>query len=220
MLAAYHTAITRRALESHFGRAALTNIIKANLRQDSLAGLIGHPEYHFDDNSFEASRAYMEEQRGMIPASLLRGEAGAAHAAFGRLLHTAQDFYAHTDYVARWLARFDAAAPPPPSEIDAVDPGLFSSPHLRSGRVNYVLEVLVLLPGLRGLILPHMAADSHARMNLDSPASSPLFEYAFEAAVKRTVYEFEQVKVQLADELLERFLHRTATSMPPADFAR
>ncbi len=205
MLAAYHTAITRRALEPHFGHAALARIIRANLGQDSLFGLVGHDEFHFDNDAFEASYAYMDEQRGAIAASLERGDADSAHAAFGRLLHTAQDFYAHTDYAARWLARFDGAATPPPSEIDAIDPGLLSSPSLRSARVNYALEALVLLPGLRGLILPRMAADSHARMNLDSPASGPLFEYAFEAAVKRTVYEFEQVKVQLTDDLIERF---------------
>lgn len=205
MLADQHIAITRRALESHFSRAALEIIIKANLGQDSLSGLIGHPEYHFDDNAFEASRAYMDEQRRMISASLLRGNAASAQAAFGRLLHTAQDFYAHTDYAARWLSRFEGGTLPPPSEIDPVDPGLLASPDLRSGKVSYLAEALVLVPGLRSLILPRLPADSHARMNLDSPASGRLFEYAFEAAVKRTVYEFERVKLQLTGDLIERF---------------
>lgn len=205
MLADQHIAITRRALEPHFSRAALETIIKANLRQDSLSGLIGHPEYHFDDNAFEASRAYMDEQRRMISESLLRGDTASAHAAFGRLLHTAQDFYAHTDYAARWLSRFEGGTLPPPPEIDPVDPGLLASPDLRSGKVAHLAEALVLVPALKSLILPRLPEDSHARMNLDSPASGPLFEYAFEAAVKRTVYEFEQVKVQLTDALIECF---------------
>lgn len=204
MLVAQHTAITRRALEPHFGRAALDAILKANARQDSPAGLIGHPEYHFDDDAF-AGRAYMDEQRRMISESLSRGDAASARAAFGRLLHTAQDFYAHTDYVTRWLARLEGGTLPPPSEIDPVDPGLLASPDLRSGKVAYLAEVLVLVPGLRRLILPRLPADSHARMNLDSPASGPLFEYAFEAAVKRTVYEFEQVKAKLSSEQLHLF---------------
>jgi hypothetical protein len=34
--------------------------------------------------------------------------------------------------------------------------------------------------------------DSHAWMNLDKPAAGALFPYALEAAVQRTVLEFEQ----------------------------
>lgn len=205
MLAAQHIAITRRALESHFNQSALARIIKANLRQDSLAGLVAHPEYHFDDNAFEASRAYMDEQRRAIPASLLRGDAESAHTAFGRLLHAAQDFYAHTDYAARWLARFDGGTPPPAAEIDPVDPGLLHAPPLHSCKMYYPLELLTFVPGLKGLILPRLPADSHARMNLDSPASGPLFDYAFEAAVKRTRLEFEQIKTGLSKGLLILF---------------
>lgn len=158
MLVAQHTAITRRALEPHFNRAALEAILRANARQDSLSGLVGHPEYHFDDDAFDAGRAYMDEQRRRIFESLLRGDAASARAAFGRLLHTAQDFYAHTDYVTRWLSRFDGGTLPPPPEIDPVAPGLLASPDLRSGKVAYLAEVLVLVPGLRRYCLQSSCA--------------------------------------------------------------
>jgi len=43
-----------------------------------------------------------------------------------------------------------------------------------------------------------MPADSHARMNLDHPGRGPLFPYAMEAAVARTVIEYDRVLAALA----------------------
>ncbi len=118
MLIQYHKSITRRALSEHFSPHALDAILAANIKQDDLlTGQIGHDEYHFDNNAIAESDRYLEEQRVLTITALQYDNLSAAWAAFGRLIHTAQDFYAHSNYVDLWLARFDGQAPLPPSEI-------------------------------------------------------------------------------------------------------
>jgi len=63
MDAPYHRQITIAALERQFSPRALEAIIAANLGQDSLRGLVGHPEYHFDDSAFKRSYAYLDAQK-------------------------------------------------------------------------------------------------------------------------------------------------------------
>jgi hypothetical protein len=87
--------------------------VQANLDQDRLSGLVGHDEFHFDNNAFEKSYAYIEEQRAIVVSSLMPGDANTAWEAFGRFLHSAQDFYAHSNYITLWLDRFNGQAPPP-----------------------------------------------------------------------------------------------------------
>src|SRR6185503_12531594 len=111
---------------------ALAAITYANVQQDRLAGQFGHDEFHFDNNAFEKSYAYIEEQRALTVSSLQKPDADSAWAAFGRFLHTVQDFYAHSNYVTLWISHFAPStrsseagqALPAPSEIDALDPGL------------------------------------------------------------------------------------------------
>ena len=59
----YHIQITRQAVEEHFSSRALNTVIKANTKQDRLAGQLWHPEYHYDDSQFELGDAYVDEQR-------------------------------------------------------------------------------------------------------------------------------------------------------------
>jgi hypothetical protein len=202
MLISVHARIVRQALAARFSPHALRLILKANLGQDALSGQLGHDEYHFDNNAFEAGRAYIAQQRGLVFAALQQGEPPAAWAAFGRLTHAAQDFYAHSNYVDLWLRRADSAAP---ERIDPLDAALHASPELRSGKVYYPLDALYFVPGLRRLALAFLPRDSHGHMNLDSAASGPRFEYAFAAAVRRTEWEFEQVNTQLTEEARRRF---------------
>jgi hypothetical protein len=61
------------------------------------------------------------------------------------------------------------------------------------------------VPGLRRLALSILPRDSHAHMNLDSAGQGPLFEYAYQAALKRTVSEFEDLRSSLPPELLALF---------------
>jgi len=124
MLTRYHVEICQRALSDAFHPTALEVLITANVAQDDLRGQIGHPEYHFDDSAFDAGYAYMEAQRRLVQDSLEMGDEPAAWRAFGRLTHAAQDFYAHSNYLALWLARFPVDSPPAPQDVIPLDPAI------------------------------------------------------------------------------------------------
>jgi hypothetical protein len=201
----YHRDITARALESAFSPRALQVIVRANTGQDGLRYQFGHDHFHFDSNQFRAAYAYIEEQRAHVTDSLTRGDADPAWQAFGKLTHTAQDFYAHSNYIPLWLDSFNGATPPPPPEVDPVSPEILQSPNLRSGKLYYPFEALTFIPKLGKLFIPLLPRDSHAHMNHDSPDDSPLFDYVFQAAVKRTHYEFEQTTAAIPRNLLITF---------------
>lgn len=200
MLKPVHEKMLRSAVGDKFSPRALRVITDANVRVDSLLNILGHIEYHFDDNAFEESRAFMESQRALIGPALERRDAKAAWEAFGRLTHTAQDFYSHSNYVDLWLAIQPNGLVPGPKEIDPLDDALVENPSLRSGKMYLPLGLLSFVPGIKKLVIPRMPRDSHAWMHLDSAERGPLFEYAFHAAVKRTRYEFESVMKGLTKE--------------------
>jgi hypothetical protein len=205
MLKRYHIDLLHLALDDVFSPRALQSIIAANVYQDRLRGQIGHDEYHFDNNAFEKSYAYIEEQRALTVASLMANDAPSAWSAFGRLTHTAQDFYAHSNYIELWLARQPNGAAPDPSEVPPLDTDLTNSGQLRSGKVH-PLELLTLIPGLRPLVMPFLPRDTHGWMNLDSAACGPNFRYAFQAAVKRTKIEFESMIKDVPEDLIRLFV--------------
>lgn len=205
MLKAVHADILCRALNGTFSSRALEIIIAVNLGQDNFRGWIGHDEWHFDNNAFDKSQAYIDAQRALIRPALEKEKAVEAWQAFGRLTHAAQDFYAHSNYVDLWLAGQSDGERPIPEEIEPLDPALLHSPALRSGKLYYPLEALSFIPGLNRLVIPLLPHDSHAKMNLDSGASGPRYEYAFQAAQKRTNYEYHQATRDLRSELSEVF---------------
>ena len=205
MLKPVHARIMRRALDGKFSARALAVIIDANIWVDSLPNLLGREELHFDNNAFDRSRAYIEEQRALIQPALERGQPRPAWKAFGRLTHTAQDFYAHSNYVDLWLACQRDGMVPSASEIDPLDDALVENPSLRSGKMYFPLGLLSFVPGLKKLVIPRMPRDSHAWMNLDSEARGPMFEYAFHAAVKRTRFELHTMAKILSPELYRLF---------------
>jgi hypothetical protein len=209
LLVKYHKSITRKALSGDFRTHALGNILAANLKQDDLlAGQIGHDEYHYDNNAIAASDRYLEKQRALTISALRDNNPPAAWAAFGRLIHIAQDFYAHSNYVDLWLARFDGQSPHPPSEIAPLMDELIHNPELRSGVLYYPLEILAFIPLVKRIVIPFLPKDSHAHMHLDSPARGERFDYAFEAAVKRTKLEFELVKAELSNTQVALFCEK------------
>ena len=185
MLIPIHEEMTREALGEHFSPRALEIIIAANRKQDAIRGQIGHDEFHFDNNAIERGLRYINEQRGFVLASLLSPGVLSAWIAFGRLTHTAQDFYSHTNYISLWLDQHPGTPPTPP-EIDPVQKSLIRSPGLRSGKIYLPMDALYFVPFLRKFALKLLPEDSHGKMNLDSPAQGPRFEYARAAAVKRT----------------------------------
>ncbi len=248
MQALYHRQVLQRALGARLSARALAAITRANLGQDSLSGLLNHPDYHFDDNLFAEGLKYIEDQRARAVSVALRRPA-EAWAAFGRLSHAAQDFYSHSNYVALWMERITPHPAPakrpigkppmgrgsplphlrsqptaaqsqteqmgeagrglPPIEtIDGLDPDLLTHPRLRSGRVYWPVEALWILPPFRPLVKLVVPKDSHAWMNLDSPASGPLFPYSIEAAVQRTAFEFERTLALIGEEKGEEAVRR------------
>ena len=94
MNTATHVQITTEALRDRFQPGSLPLIIRANLAQDRLTKLVGHPEIHFDGSAFAASERYVEQQRQKAVQAISRRDRRVALHAFGRLLHGRQDFYA------------------------------------------------------------------------------------------------------------------------------
>ena len=203
----YHQKILTHALQTRFSPRALEIIIAANLRQDSLSGLIGHPEYHFDDSAFAEGQAYIEEQRDIIFDCLHTGKPiEEAWRALGRLTHAAQDFYAHSNYVQLWAAALqpdDGRATM--SNITPLAEDILDDERLHSGKV-YWLEVISFIPALRPLARRLLPKDSHAAMNLDTPLSGPLFPAAMAAARKRTLHEVDVILAEITEEEKVRFL--------------
>ena len=204
MLIPIHEEMTREALTNRLSPRALAVVIAANRKQDALSGQIGHNEYHFDNNAIDEGHRYIKEQRGFVLASLLSPGVLSAWIAFGRLLHTAQDFYAHTNYIPMWLDQHDGTPPAPP-EVDPVQKSLIESPKIRSGKIYLPMDALYFVPFLRKFSLALLPHDSHGKMNLDSPKQGPRFEYARAAAVKRTQHEFEILEKILTPEMLSKF---------------
>jgi hypothetical protein len=202
MLKDHHVEICTQTLTNHFSPVALEVIIAANLNQDSLFGLVGHPQYHFDDSAFERSYAYLEKQRQIVQHVLAeKGKLTAAWKAFGRLTHAAQDFYAHSNYLTLWQDTFPDGLLPPPEQVAALDKALLAHPDLVSGRVYFGEAMMFLLPPLAGWFKQRLPRDAHAWMNLDSPEQGPLFPYAIEAARQRTIYEYDLLAEHIKQEL-------------------
>lgn len=206
MLRQYHIEMTREALGDFFSERALQIITTANINQDRLAGQFGHDEFHFDNNAIDKGNRYINEQRGYVVASMLLPTCPDWYA-FGRLLHSAQDFYAHTNYVTLWLDSKNGTPPPAP-EIDALQKDLLRSPNLRSGKTYFPIELLYFIRPLRSFSLKLLPKDSHGWMNLDEPEKGFKFDYAIRAAVKRTKHEFELLQKLLSKEMLAKFVDK------------
>ena len=208
MLTQYHIEIMLTALGDRFSPRAMSAIAYANVNQDRLSGQFGHDEFHFDNNAFEKTYAYIEEQRALTVSALQKTDVLSAWSAFGRMTHTLQDFYAHSNYITLWLARFDGQALPPSSKVDPVDLSLIQSPDLRSGKVYYPFELLYFIRKTRAFSLRWLPKDSHAWMNLDSPEQGFKFDYAMQAAIQRTVIEYEKTTQGFSGEMCKLFLDR------------
>lgn len=207
MLTQYHIEIMFESLGDHLGARALGTMTQANINQDRFAGMFGHDEFHFDNNAFERTYKYIDEQRELVGTSLHDKDALSAWEAFGRMTHSIQDFYAHSNYVTLWLDRFNGSPPPPPPEIDPLDPKLIHHQDLRSGKTYPPIEWLYYVEWIRPYVLPLIPRDSHAWMNLDSPEQGHQFEYAMQAAIKRTRIEYEKTMTGLSKELIHLFVN-------------
>ncbi|MCX7755062.1 MAG: hypothetical protein N2117_07425 [Anaerolineales bacterium] len=187
----YHRAITEEVLRPFFAPAALEEIIRANVGQDALRYQFGHDHFHYDNSAFRAGDAYLAEQRRQVIETLQQtGPVSVARAAFGRLTHSAQDFYAHSNYITLWRERNPDAAP---EQIDPLLPEILADARLVSGRIYAPLEYFSFFSLFAPLVLPLLPRDSHAWMNKDDPAR-PGFQEAYVAARKRTRLELEEIR--------------------------
>ncbi len=203
----FHRAITEQALRPVFSPVALEAIVQANLGQDALRYQFGsHDHFHYDNSAFSAGDNYLREQHQLVLDALQTDQAASlAHSAFGRLTHTAQDFYAHSNYVSLWREQNPGSGP---QAIDPLQPELLHDPRLCSGQIYAPLEYLSFFPALKPLVLPRLPRDSHAWMNKDDP-SRPDFDYAYAAAVQRTALELETLRRELAPLHFPRFTGQT-----------
>lgn len=194
MKSRYHIEITQKALDEHFSQDALETIIQANIRQDRISYQFKHDYIHFDGNAFESGFRYIADQKDILIASVNSADFITARKALGHICHSWQDYYSHSNYVKLWLEINGASSP---QKIGHDDKRIMDHPELRSG-INYGLtDLLALLPILGKFVKPLMPADSHAKMNLDSPQSGFHFGYAYYAALKRTEALFENLIIEL-----------------------
>jgi len=193
--AIYHQQVLQRAVGGRVSARALAAMLAANLDQDSLRGLL-RPEIHFDNSLLAEGLAYVESRR---TAAATAERPALAWDAFGRLSHTVQDFYSHSNYVALWLERFAPGEWPAPVRIDGLDAKLLHNPRLFTGHIYLPLEALCLFPFMRRWVRPLLPRDAHAWVNLDGPETGPLFPYSLEAAVQRTAAEFERTLAAIGE---------------------
>jgi len=210
MIAFYHKKITCEALSSFFSERALHNIVKANLRQDSIIGQLFHNEYHFDNNKISEGITYIQQQKIMVLDFLTSGSIKKSWHALGRLVHSAQDFYAHSNYISLWIDSLDKKIPQI-EDLSTLDPKIIKNPNFHSHIAYFPLDFIGLLPGMAKRVKVHLPLDSHANMNLDSPESGENFHWAYHAALKRTIQEFSNLKDTIVNkniDLLQMFLDK------------
>jgi hypothetical protein len=190
MIAKYHRQMLKHVLGAHFNQPDLNIITRANLHQDWPRGQL-HPEYHFDNSTFTKSEAYIQQQRQIALEALLSHNREDALSAFGRLLHTRQDFYAHSNWVRLQVEKqggLDNCAP----EAVPLCPDPLSQPNLISGNASIPRWLLYRIPILGSFVKRfYFPQDSHEAMNLDSPKQGPLFAYALSAATRHTQHELD-----------------------------
>ena len=202
----YHSEICQKAIGTHFSEKTLEIIIAANHKQDGLfTGLVGHPEYHFDDNKFDDSCAFVNEQHLIVRKSISLSDLESAWIAFGRLLHAVQDYYSHSNYIKLWMDTYSPGKLPILKDFSGVDETILNSDELYTARVYYPLEALTYFEFMRPILRPVLPADSHANMNLDSPIMGELFPYAMEGARHRSEFEYKKIIEKFDSDKIRKF---------------
>jgi hypothetical protein len=187
----YHATLLRRAAPAGFSRSTLLlHIIPANLAVDLNQK---DDRLHFDNSSFAAGAEHIE-------ALWARIEAGSDRMpSFGKLTHTVQDFYSHSN----WVELHQHLSPLPVWDL--------SMASLPADAVSGTY------PG-RARVAGQTAPPTHAALNKDSPfawfsptgrrvvADGPnrgrtLFELGYDAALAATRVQFDRLMRALADSI-------------------
>lgn len=183
MKSRYHREITQIALQKRFSQPAFTEVIRGNLVQDRLDYQIGHDHFHLDNSAFAAGFSSFHQQWDRIISAIATQNFSQGRQAFGRLPHTWQDFPSHSNYVR---IRTKLNPNKAPGEIPPDENETLMHSQRRSSNIYSLTELSTLLLGILLMLQPQMPAGSHTRMNLDEPKSSPLSDFAYEMALKRT----------------------------------
>ena len=200
MISKYHVQITTDAVGGRFDSQSLSTIVRANLGQDRLLNLLGHPEIHFDDSQFAVSEDYIQQQRQQAVVAMVEQQnRTVALQALGRLLHGRQDFYAHSNWVALWVDRNGGLDRVTPDQVAlCLDP--LAEPALISGTSSafhyLACRVPIYGPFHQRRFVP---ATCHEAMNLDDPSRGPLFPFAIAAATRHSALELDMLLKQLSD---------------------
>lgn len=198
MQARYHIQITHAAVGDRFTQSDLQRIVRANLSQDRLPNLVLHPELHFDGGALREAQAYISQQRRLAVRLLMHGDRAGALDAFGRLTHTRQDFYAHSNWTALWVVRHGGPDRVTPDQVE-ICPNPLAVPGLISGKASVIHFLACRIPLYGRWHARHMTPhDDHEAMNLDHPGRGPMFSYAVAAATRHTVVELDTLLKMLA----------------------
>ncbi len=84
-------------------------------------------------------------------------------------------------------------------------PDILSGVRLISGKFYSPWEMITFLPRIGRKLALLFPPDSHARLNKDSPDRSILFPHVYQAAVYRTVFEYNEIAGQLTQEEKQLF---------------
>ncbi|WP_026379726.1 hypothetical protein [Afifella pfennigii] len=177
----YHGQLTEDANDGLLDQQQLGYVVAANIAQDLLQT---QSCVHFDNCDFPGGIAHIADEWNLIE-KVGDKYANAALAAFGALLHTTQDFYAHSN----WIELHVGEAP-----IPVWDQKLASLP-------------ADIVSGTWALGSPKLCgpdAPSHSQLNKDNPnskeggkivdsgpnAGKSLFELAFATALAATKVQF------------------------------
>ncbi|MEM7348787.1 MAG: hypothetical protein AAF485_31545, partial [Chloroflexota bacterium] len=140
--------------------------------KDDIISNVFVPKHHFLDNKIEEALDYIEQKRCLVVTTIAEeNNTSRAWRAFGRLLHTSQDFYAHSNYVRLWAHRYQSL--PHPNEISPLDEELLSDAALHTVRTYKFFGNIGDIPILGPRLFPYLPNDIHARMCLGG--FQPLF---------------------------------------------
>lgn len=127
-----HAALTKTALQLAYDELAITTITKSmkNARQTILDAnasvdedFAAHTARHCDAENFNSCNSVIDSEVSDVVTQLKADNAEAARQAFGRALHTLQDFYSHSNWVELGNATVHPEIGKPGSVSNVAPPG-------------------------------------------------------------------------------------------------
>lgn len=187
----YHWLITLDALSLYFSEKALGELVLNNIRQDSIKNQLFHNEIHFDNNKISEGNQLISDYRSECIDAITSQNFPSARTHFGKLIHTAQDFYAHSNYARLYekvvLSNKDLRS----IEYDCLSSEINHSKEFKSHTIHFPGDYFCIIPLFARWFGMNLPEDSHTRMNLDSPISDGPFYLAYALAVNRTRIEHQ-----------------------------